>query len=623
MERRLAAILAADVVGYSRLIQEDEAGTLATLKAHREELIEPKVTERNGRIVKLMGDGILAEFPSAVEAVQCAVEVQHAIGECNADVPEGKRIIYRVGVNVGDVVVEDDDIFGDGVIVAARLEGLAEPGGICISQQALDQVEAKLGYGYEDLGEQNLKNIEKPVQVYRVLSDPDAAQMTTPAKKRMSGQWRWVALAAVIVVGLGGAAIWTHTMRSTALLPETTLESSQTKIAIAVLPFVNRSADPEQDYFADGITEDLITDLAKFPGLQVTARTSTATYKGRTVDVRKISEELGVEYLVEGSVEKSAGKVRVTAQLIDAASGGHIWAERYDRDLTDIFAIRDEIRTSIVGAITGQSGPLFMAEMERATRQSPDSVKARDLYYQALSYWPQFSKEANAQARVLLERSIELDPDDAGAHALLAWTHFRDDWIGWGDDPAASRDLAMEAAEKAVALDNSDYRGHHALGAAFRLRGDFESAALQYDRAFELNPHDPDMLADWGEFLRDSGEVEKAIEQLKRAMALNPHYPDWYLGVLATAYFFSGQYEEAIRARSQIGYATKDTRARVAVSHVKLGRMDEARAEVEQILETDPGYSISEFLSWDVWESLDPQVVESYADALREAGLPE
>jgi adenylate cyclase len=367
MERRLAAILAADVVGYSRLIEADEAGTLAALKSHRGTLIEPKIAQYHGRIVKLMGDGLLAEFPSAVEAVHCAVEIQYAMAERNGYVPEERRITYRVGINIGDIVVEDDDIFGDGVNIAARLEGLADPGGICISRPVHTQIVDKLDLTFEDLGEQQVKNIAKPVMVYRVALDTKAAALITPVVQGIarSKHRRWLvagAAAALLVLAVGGALWWQPW-------------APDDKPSIAVLPFDNLSGDPDQEPLSDGITEDIITELSRFRELFVIARHSTQTYKGKPVKVQKVAEDLGVRYVLEGSIRKTGNQIRINAQLIDATSGRHIWAERYDRDLSDLFSIQDEIVGTIVTSLA-----VKVHEAERArTRRKQANGKSRGL----------------------------------------------------------------------------------------------------------------------------------------------------------------------------------------------------------------------------------------------------
>lgn len=626
MERRLTTIMSADVVGYGRLMGTDEAGTLTALKALRRELVKPKEIQYRGRTVKLMGAGAVMEFASAFDAVSFAVEVQVAMAGRNAAMAEDRRIVYRIGLTVGDLIVEGDDISGNGVKVAARLEGLCEPGGVCLSQDVLDQVKGKLELTFEPAGEQMVDEIAEPVPAYRVVFDEKAAALATPVVHAVAAgrPRRWPAVAAGFALGLLAIAAlgwwqpWAPYMEP-ALVTGTTVPLPDPP-AIAVLPFENLSADPEQDYFADGMTEDLITDLTKLPGLQVTARSSTAAYKGRPVDVREISRELGVQYILEGGVERGADQIRVTAQLVDAATGDLLWAERFDRDLVDVFAIRHDIRRAIVGAITGETGPTVEAEVPKTARPPLESLKARDLYYRALSYFSDFHEDANAKARDMLEESIALDPDDAATHALLAWTHWRDTWLGWGDDPKASGDLALKAAQKAVALDDADYRGHWALAAALHLPGDDEAAAAHYQRAFELNPHDPDLLADWGAFLRYSGRAEDAVAQVKRAMALNPNYPGWYISILTDSYFELGRYRETVEVAGKLVNPLFDHRLVLAASYAHLGRTKEAEAEIAKILEIEPAYTIASVPTDQAWEG---DVLERLLAGLREAGLPE
>ncbi|MHC4611210.1 MAG: adenylate/guanylate cyclase domain-containing protein, partial [Planctomycetota bacterium] len=398
VQRRLAAILAADVVGYSRLIRADEEGTLAALKILHKDLIDPKIAEHHGRVVKLMGDGMLAEFGSVVDAVRAAAEVQHAIAERNANLPEEQRMVFRVGINLGDVVIDGDDIHGDGINVAARLEGLAAPGGICISAAVYDQVRDRLELAFEDLGEQEVKNIDRPVRV-----------------------WRWTTDASVTTGGLA-------TADKQLSLPD--------KPSIAVLSFVNMSGDPEQEFFSDGMAEEIITALSRYRWFFVIARNSSFTYKGRAVDVTQVGQELGVRYVLEGSVRKAGNRVRVTAQLIDATTGNHIWAERYDRELDDIFALQDEITETIVAAVEPELG---VVERERARRKRPENLGAWGSYQRGL--WHLLgdpTRDALAEARRLFQHACELDPEFAAAYADLAWTHTIDITLGLTDDLEAS-----------------------------------------------------------------------------------------------------------------------------------------------------------------------------------------
>jgi adenylate cyclase len=445
-ERRLTTILSADVVGYSRLMADDESGTLAQLKTHRKELFEPKTTEYHGRTVKLMGDGTLMEFASVVDAVNFAVDVQQAMVQRNASVPEDCQIKYRVGINIGDVIVEGDDIYGDGVNIAARLEGLAEPGGICVARNVFNQVRNKVELGFENLGEQAVKNIAEPVGVYRIAlreknARPVAYELEAPP------------------------------------LPD--------KPSIAVLPFENMSGDPEQEFFADGMAEEIITALSRYRWFFVIARNSSFTYKGRAVDVTQVAKELGVRYVLEGSVRKAGNRVRVTAQLIDATTGSHIWAERYDRELDDIFALQDEITETIVAAVEPELGAV---ERERAGRRPPGNLDAWGLYQRGLwHFYADPTRCGMDEAKRLFQRACELDPGFAAAYAELAWTHESDIHRGLTDDPEASLEQAARAAEKAVALDARDAAGRCALGRVHIFRRAYDKAIAEMEEAVGLN----------------------------------------------------------------------------------------------------------------------------------------
>ncbi len=437
MQRRLAAILAADVVGYTRLMGEDEAGTLAALQAHRQELIEPKIAEHRGRLVKLMGDGALVEFASVIDALACAAEVQTGMAERNRRMADGPRITFRIGINLGDVIVEGDDLYGDGVNVAARLEALAEPGGICISAKVYDEVKNKLALGYEDLGERAVKNVAEPIRVY------------------------------LIVPGRGGGAAEAGDELA---LPE--------KPSIAVLPFDNMSGDPEQEYLADGITEDLITALSKIRWFFVIARNSTFTYKGKAVEVKQVAKELGVRYVLEGSVRKAGERVRITAQLVDATTGRHVWAERYDRQFEDIFDLQDEMTLTLVGAVEPE---LSAAERERALAKPPESLDAWESYQRGLWNMWLYGREGNLEAEKLLARAAELDPGFAPAYAYGCYVQYSRVVMGWAEDPESCLDAGMKQAKRALTLDDKDPTAYFALGRILMMRGrhDDSIAALQ------------------------------------------------------------------------------------------------------------------------------------------------
>ena len=479
-ERRLTTILAADVVGFSRLMEADEAGTFAALKAHRGELIEPKARQYGGRTVKLMGDGALMEFASVVDAVLFAVEVQCAMREHNADVPAECRIVYRIGINIGDIIAEGDDIYGDGVNIAARLEGLAEPGGICVSLSVFNQVKNKVDVGFEDLGDRQVKNIEEPVRVYKVTAGPC---------ERLKGELAIVAGAKSCVAE---------------------------KPAIAVLPFDNMSGDAEQDYFADGITEDLITELARFQNLVVIARNSTFTYKGKATRVKDVAHDLGVHYVVEGSVRRAGQRVRVTVQLIDSNSEKHVWAERYDRDLTDIFEIQDEVTQAIIGALPSR---LEAADIERIKRKPPQDLAAYDYVLRSKILHHHGTREANAEALEVLDKAIELDPDYAQAYAWKACTLRQAILRGYAAEPDAFNAQRVANAEKALALDKNDMECLRILCEIHMEQEDLDKAEHYHNRAFALNPNDPRMLAQRGELHAERATGDRTRGERRRASA--------------------------------------------------------------------------------------------------------
>ncbi len=504
MERRLAAILVADVVGYSRLIRADEEGTIAALKALRANLIDPKLAEHNGRIVKLMGDGMLVEFASIVDAVRAAAGMQAAVAEHNADQPENKRIEFRVGINLGDVVIDGDDIHGDGVNVAARLENLAEPGGICVSGTVYEEVRDRTELPFEDLGEQEFKNIDRPVRV-----------------------WRWVA---------DGAAAVSRQTDEPLHLPD--------KPSIAVLPFTNMSGDPEQEYFSDGITEDIITELSRFRSLFVIARNSSFAFKGQAVDIGEVGRRLGVAYVVEGSVRRAGSRVRVTAQLIEAETGAHIWAERNDRDLEDIFVVQDELTRSIVATLAAQLGKNVA---QRAERKPPANVKAYEYYLWGNLEYYRFSANHNVEANSLYAKAVELDPNFARAYAGLANTYNTDYFLSWLrlENPSAK---GLEAARRAVELDGNDAFCRCLFGWAQIANERWEQAEGEFDRVLALKPGDADVLVETGHGLFAVGRAEDGIGLIEEAIHLNPLYPDAYRRWLGIGLFRSRRYEDAVGA---------------------------------------------------------------------------
>ncbi|MFQ5953668.1 MAG: adenylate/guanylate cyclase domain-containing protein [Kiloniellales bacterium] len=566
MERRLAAILAADVVGYSRLVWEDEASTLAALKAHREELIEPKIAERNGRVVKLMGDGLLAEFPSAVEAVQCAVEIQHLLGERDAEVAEEQRIVYRIGINIGDIVVEGDDIYGDGINVAARLEGLAEPSGICVAGNVFDQVKDKLDLTLDHLGERELKNIAEPVTVYRVVPDEKAAALVTPVvRKAAKRERRWLPVAAVataaIIIALSGVLWWqpwapdvepTSVEKMALPLPD--------KPSIAVLPFANMSGDPEQEYFADGISEDLTTQLSKISGLFVISRTTTFQYKGRTADIRQIAQDLGVRYVVEGSVRRGGNDVRVNAQLIDATTGGHLWAETFDGPVGEVFALQDRINEKIVTALKVQLTP---EELARVTYRGTENVVAYDAFLRGERFRLHSKVRAHEEAILEYERAIALDPNFSAAHAalgLVLWDRVR---RGKGGVGREDNIRAHQLANTALALGEDP--ATHTLLAKIHLveKGDYTSAEAEARKAIAIDPNNSEGLATLAEVSLYMSRPKVATQLLQKAMRADPGFPFSYQILMAQARF------EQKRYRDVINLLTAVCEGVVAVSYIR------------------------------------------------------
>jgi adenylate cyclase len=587
LERRLAAILAADVVGYSRLMGEDESGTLERLKALRRELVQPKITERKGRIVKLMGDGLLAEFPSVVEAVLCAVDVQRGMNERESEITDERRIRLRIGVNLGDIIVEGSDIYGDGVNVAARLEGLADPGSICVSGTVFDHVEAKVDLDFVDLGEQEVKNIEQPVQVYRITLNNGMGAKTT----------------------------------ADALIGSATVLKLPDKPSIAVLPFDNMSGDPEQDYFTDGIVEDIITELSREPDLFVIARNSSFAYKGKSPDIRQVARELGVRYVLEGSVRKAGNRIRLNAQLIEAETGHHVWAERYDRTLEDVFEVQDELTNTIQNTLLQK---VRESGMDNAMSRAPKDMNAYDHMLRAFGLVLRFNRANNEEAIREAEAALDLDPSYARAHMVLAWAYLYTVWSAWTDDVEQAIERGYEAAQKAIAADRNDFWGHAALGFAELCLHHHERALSALDRALALNPNSADVRTMRGMVLNFLGRPEEGLKDIELAIRHNPHHPDWYLIGIGRANYMLGRYEEAIPHIERLVAATPELavgRLLLVAVYVGSGRLDAARAEVSAYLEINPGLTIGQVRMIVPFQK--EEDLERYCYLLRQAGLPE
>jgi adenylate cyclase len=601
---------------------EDEEATIRTLTAYREVMAD-LIQKHLGRVVDSPGDNMLADFESVVDAVRCAVEIQEELKVRNAELPENRKMEFRIGVNLGDVIEDGERIYGDGVNIAARVEGLAEGGGIFISGTVYDHIENKLALRYESLGEHTVRNIKKPVRVYRVLMEPGAPTDAKREKRPGLRRWQWKALAAVLVVGVAAMVIWNFYVRPSPPPKRMPSDHIQTlelpdKPSIAVLPFTNMSDDPEQEYFSDGITEDLITDLSKISGLFVIARNSVFVYKGKAVKTAQVGRELGVRYVLEGSVRKANDRVRITAQLVDASTGGHLWAERYDRDLEDIFALQDEVTQKIVAAL---AVTLTEDEQERLARKYTDNMEAYDALLQGLEHENRYTKEANAQARQMYQRAIDLDPKFALAYALLGWTYWAEWTFGWSQDPQ-SLDRAFELAQRAASLDDSLAEAHALLGKVHLWKRRHKLAIAELERTIILNPNYADGIAGLGEILYFAGRPEEAVALVKKAMRLNPRYPVWYLLNLGHAYFLAGQYEEAIEALERALNRNPNlwpAHVYVAASYVQLGREEEARVHAEKLLKIYPHFSMESGEQRLPYK--DERVLERLGDSLRKAGL--
>jgi adenylate cyclase len=575
VKRKLTAILSADVKGYSRLMADDEAATVQTLTAHRQ-VFRNIIDKHNGRVIDSPGDNLLAEFTSAVNAVQGAVEIQQELKGQNADLPEHRRMEWRIGINLGDVIFEDDRIYGDGVNVAARIEAIAEAGGVCISRSVYDQVKNKLVFQYEYLGEHAVKNIDEPVRVYRVemKAEPPAS---------------------------GGDLE----------IPD--------KPSIAVLPFVNMSKDPEQDFLADGISENIITALSKVPQMFVIARNSTFTYKGRHVKVQEIARELGVRYILEGSVQQAGQRVRITAQLIEAASGHHIWAERYDRDLDDIFALQDEITLNIAVALQVE-----MTEGEQArVRRSTVHLDAWGHSVKAYGLFQRFTKEDNARARELIDQALRLNPDWANALCLKAATHFQDARLGYTESPAESFMLAVELCQQALAMDDSDPDILALWGIMQMAQGQYDQAIATGNRAIALGPNNAEVQAMVAIVSYNVGRYQEAVALFQKAMRLHPHYPAWYPHWLGKAYTAIQEYDLALAAfRDVLVRAPHQDWGHLesALVYVRLGKIEDARRHMSKALALNPKLSLENVKAVQRAHK-DPQMVEGILEDLRRAGL--
>jgi adenylate cyclase len=630
-KRKLAAILSADVEGYSRLMGDDEEATVRTLTSYRE-VFSTLIQQHNGKVLDSPGDNLLAEFVSVVDGVQCAVAVQKEIQVRNDELPESRRMQFRIGINLGDVIQEKEQIYGDGVNIAARLEGLAEPGGICISKTAFDHIESKLPYGYDFIGDQTVKNIAKPISAYRVLMEPRVTVSGKPVDEKSAGKRRMsilVGAAAVIVLAVA-VGIWQFYARRPSVEPASVEKMAlplPDKPSIVVLPFDNLSGDAEQDYLADGISDNIISALSYIPEMFVIARNSSFSYKGKPVKVQQVSEELGVQYVLEGSVLKSGDRIRINAQLIDALTGGHIWSERYDRDFKDLFDLMDEITQVVVVALQVK---LTSGEQARMWYGSTSNLEAWGYAVKALGPLLHFSKKDIAEARELFERAIEIDPDYAHVIAQLGVTHIIDARFGYSDSRVESLKRAEELAEKAIALNDNDPYVHMLWEYIYLIRGQHDKAVEAGRKSIALGPNNAEVHTLFGQVLFFSGMFKESVEMCEKAIRLHPNPPLYYLAHLGIAYRWVGRYNESLALAEQLiergrkvenwfivvaGYGHS------AITYIKLGRVNDAKESITKSLKIYPKYSLDSERFFSFYKN--SAHLQEVLDALRKAGLPE
>jgi adenylate cyclase len=615
MERKLAAILAADVVGYSRLMEQDEAGTFQRLSGHRRELFEPEIEKHHGRVFKLMGDGILAEFASVVDAVECAVALRRGMEKRNTAVAADMRIHIRIGVHLGDVILEDKDCYGEGVNTAARLQQLAPPDGICISQQAYDQVESKLNLAYEDMGEHLVKNIVKPVHVYRVGREGTRGLRRLPLMRRFGRTAMAAGLVALILVCGLIAWSWTH---------EDPLLALPSGPSIAVLPFTNLSGDPDNDYFGVGLTEDIITALSRFSNLLVFARESTGQFTGQSVDPRDVGRKLGALYVLTGSIRRSQNQVRVTTRLLDARNGTQLWSATYDRELTaaNIFAVQDEITEKVVGLVGSPDAPLFKSKIQEELRSKrPDSLEAYECVLLSMWVYDSFLPEAHAQARDCLERAVKLAPDYAEAWAHLGQMYFEEYKYGY-NRRAQPIERALAATQKAIELDPRNQHANYVLALILYSRErSFDPFYAAAERTIALNPNNAFVLADLGTWIAYSGDWQRGKALVEKSMKLNPLHARWLYISFFLDQYRRGEYREALETALKMNIPNNEgVQVGLAAAYGQLGEREKAKATLDHILAIQPGFA-DDPRGWFVRRRMPAELVELLMDGLRKAGL--
>jgi adenylate cyclase len=622
-KRKITAIMSSDVVGYSKLMGNDEAATVKTLEVYKS-VMSALIDQHRGRVIDSPGDNMLSEFASVVDAVQCAVAIQKELISRNAELPENRKMRFRIGINLGDVIQEEDRIYGDGVNIAARLEALADPGGICVSKTAFDHIETKLPLGYEFLGEQEVKNIAKPVGAYRVLMEPRVTVVgSVQEKKSASSHQKKITIGAALFLAVAlVAGIWQFYMRRPSVEPASVEKMAYPlpeKPSIAVLPFVNISGDPEQDYFSDGLTEEIITALSKVPKLFVIARNSVFFYKGKPIKVNQVAEELGVRYVLEGSIRKAGDNIRITAQLVDALSGHHLWAERYDRNLNDIFAVQDNLTKNI---ITSMQVKLTEGEQIRLLSKGTENLQAYLKLLQAHEKWLLMNNESNILARKLAEETIALDPDYANAYGMLAATYIMDVHLGSSKSPKDSLDQAIALNKKSLALNESYANAHGQLGILYAMTRQYNKSVAEAERGVELDPNSAiahDLL---GMCLSYAGRHDEAIPMYKKAIRLEPLAAGKYYRDLGMSYLFMGHCNEAIAACEEALRRTSNhlfAHLIATAAYSMCGKEETAQETAAEVLRIAPNFSVDHFSKRLFYKNQTD--VDRYIGALKRAGL--
>lgn len=621
-QRRLAAILAADIVGYSRLIERDEVGTVDRMRADRNELIDPSVTKHGGHIVRLAGDGALLEFSSIVEATLCAIAIQQGMRERNAQRPMEDRVVFRMGVNIGDIIVEDDNLHGDGINVAARLESLCDPGSVLISEEAARQVEGKIDVTFEYIGERSVKNIERPVRVWQVKENglTTGTHQVRRRRRLVPRTWAVAALGLTLTAGAGLLGWWLISAPHDSVGELGNELKADTKATIAVLPFTNLSDDPEQEYFVDGVSEDIITDLSRIADLAVIARNSSFVYRDRSVDIRQVGRELGADYVLEGSVRKVANRIRVNAQLIDTSTGTHLWAERFDEEMFDVFAVQDRVIRRIVKAL---SVTLTPAADRMLASPYTTNAQAYDLFLRGQNLFLHFITERFDEARDLFRKAIELDPRFARAYSALAVTYVNEVLQGVAKNPKGNLQQSMDLARTATALDPNLPQAYFVLGYAHLFQFEFDRAIVAVDKALELAPSYADALMLLAFVYAHMDRAQESFPLIEQAMRLNPAYPAEYVAILGQANYYAGNFDKAVaylEEALQRNPAIVSTRVRYIAALSAIGQDDEAEWQAQELLVLNPDFSVEE---WVAERPLtNPDRAAQLAKHLRQAGLP-